>query len=243
MKNQLNSPKTGQHYLAESLNQQFFKDNDSYKFIQNELEHYQFIAKSAAHETKSAKCLLDVGNGGVFIYPITNISNITAIDIFIEEDFKKRYPNVTWLQMSALDMKFDHLFDTVIEINTLHHIIGNSVTETYKNLDIIMEQMRKVMENGGKLILLESTVPQWFLYLYKIIFPLLIRIWPLKHPPTFQFHYRDILAAGKKAGLILEEFCWIPKVGDILQLGYRVKGWLSPIQTGKFVFIKKALSH
>lgn len=230
--------KIEQHHLAKSLNQEFFKDNDSYKSIQSELEHYQFIAKSAATETKGAKHLLDIGSGGVFIYPIDHIPSVTAIDLFIEEDFKNRYPNVTWLQRSALDMQFNQQFDTVIEINTLHHVVGDSVANTYKNLDTIMEQASKAMENGGKLILLESTVPKWFLFFYQIIFPLLLLIWPLKHPPTFQFHYRDILAAGKKAGFQLEEFCWIPKTSDILQLGYRVKGWLSPIQMGKFIFTK-----
>lgn len=230
---------TKQHHLAELLNQQFFKDNDSYKSIQNKLEHYQFIAKSAAHEVKYVKCLLDIGNGGIFIYPIDHIPSVTAIDLFIEEDLKNRYPDVIWLQRSALNMQFDQQFDAVIEINTLHHVVGDSVANTYKNLDTIMEQASKAMENGGKFILLESTVPKWFLFFFKIIFPLLLLMWPLKHPPTFQFHYRDILAAAKKAGFQLEEFCWIPKTSDILQLGYRVKGWLSPVQVGKFVFTKK----
>lgn len=230
--------KSTQNNLSTTLNQQFFKDNDSYKLIQEELEYYKLIAKSAAHETKTAKCLLDIGNGGVFIYPIDHIPEVTAIDIFIEDYFESRYPNVIWTQMSVLEMEFDKLFDTIIAISILHHVIGNDVVKTYKNLDIIMKRSSKLLEKDGKLVLLESTVPQWFLYFYKIIFPLLVRIWPLKHPPTFQYHYNDILNAAAKAGLKLQEVSFIPKTGDILQFGYRVKGWMSPSKVSKFVFTK-----
>jgi SAM-dependent methyltransferase len=219
-------------------NQEFFANNDQYKTLQNKLEHYQFIAASAAHETTGARRLLDIGNGGLFIFPIEHIPDVEAIDIFVEEDFKWRYPKVKWSQMSALDMHFDQPFDTAIAINTLHHIIGNTVKATYGNLDKIMGEVAENLEPNGKFVLLESTVPAWFIAPYKLVFPLLIKLWPLKHPPTFQFYFRDILAAGEKAGLELKEFCWIPKTSDFMAFGYRVKPWMSPIQMGKFIFTK-----
>jgi SAM-dependent methyltransferase len=229
-----------QNVKSAAKNRDFFADNDLYKTLQNKLEIYQFIAKSAAHETASAHRLLDIGNGGVFIFPIGHIPDVEAIDIFVEKDFKTRYPTVKWSQMSALDMHFDKPFDTVIAINTLHHVIGDTVKATYENLDRIMEEVTKNLEPNGKFVLLESTVPAWFIAPYKFIFALLIKLWPLKHPPTFQFYFRDILAAGDKAGLQLKEFCWIPKTSDFMTFGYRVKPWMSPIQMGKFVFIKQA---
>jgi hypothetical protein len=67
---------------------------------------------------------------------------------------------------------------------------------------------------------------------------LLLALWPLKHPPTFQFHFREILATADKHGLKLAEFCWIPKTSDFMTLGVQVKPWMSPIQVGKFVFWK-----
>lgn len=220
-------------------NQDFFADNDLYKRLQSELELYLFIAKSAAHETAHARRLLDIGNGGVFIFPIGHIPDVEAIDIFVEEDFKTRYPTVKWTQMSALDMHFDRPFDTTIAINTLHHVIGDTVKTTYENLDKIMGEVARNLEPNGRFILLESTVPAWFIAPYKLIFALLVKCWPLKHPPTFQFHFRDIFAAAEKAGLQLEEFCWIPKTSDLMTLGFRVKLWMSPIQMGKFVFSKR----
>ncbi len=219
-------------------NQDFFADNDWYKRLQSELELYQFIAKSATHETAGAKRLLDIGNGGIFIFPIAHIPEVEAIDIFVEEDYKERYPGVKWSQMSALDMHFDRPFDTAVAINTLHHVIGDTVRSTYGNLDKIMSGVARNLEPNGRFVLLESTVPAWFIAPYKLIFSTLVRFWPLKHPPTFQFHFRDILSAAANAGLTLEEFCWIPKTSDLISMGARLKPWMSPIQMGKFVFTK-----
>jgi SAM-dependent methyltransferase len=227
-----------QNEKSVAKNQDFFADNELYKRLQGELELYQFIAKSAAHETADARRLLDIGNGGVFIFPISHIPEVEAIDIFVEEGFKTRYPSVKWTQMSALDMRFEKPFDTVIAINTLHHVIGDTVKATYENLDRIMGEVSRNLEPNGKFVLLESTVPAWFIAPYKLVFELLIKFWPLKHPPTFQFHFRDILAAGNNAGLRLAEFCWIPKTSDFMTMGFRVKPWMSPIQMGKFVFFK-----
>ena len=150
---------TTQNEKSVVKNQDFFADNELYKTLQGELELYQFIAKSAAHETTGARRLLDIGNGGVFIFPIAHIPDIEAIDIFLEESFKTRYPTVKWTQMSALDMRFDKPFDTLIAINTLHHVIGDTVKATYKNLDKIMGEVSRNLEPNGKFVLLESTVP------------------------------------------------------------------------------------
>jgi SAM-dependent methyltransferase len=228
-----------QNEKSVAKNQDFFADNELYKTLQSELEIYQFIARSAAHETIGAKRLLDIGNGGVFIFPIDHIPDVEAIDIFVEENFKLRYPGVKWTQMSALDMRFEKPFDTIIAINTLHHVIGDTVGATYKNLDKIMDEVSKNLEPNGKFVLLESTVPRWFIAPYKLVFEALIKFWPLKHPPTFQFHFRDILAAADNAGLKLREFCWIPKTSDLMTMGFRVKPWMSPIQMGKFIFSKQ----
>lgn len=238
----MNKPIQTQNVKSVAKNQEFFTDNDWYKTLQNELELYRFMAMSAAHETAHSRRLLDIGNGGIFIFPIGHIPEVEAIDIFVEKTFEERHPTVKWTQMSALDMQFERPFDTVVAVNTLHHIIGDTVKATYDNLDRVMVQVEKTLEPGGKFVLLESTVPAWFLAPYKMIFPLLVKLWPLKHPPTFQFFFRDILAAGKNAGLELQEFCWIPKTSDFLTMGYRVKRWMTPIQVGKFIFVKRPQS-
>jgi len=230
-----------QNKKSELKNKNFFSENNTYKSIQGDLATYKLISLTAKRETEKSKRLLDIGNGGVFIYPISHIPDVHACDIFVEKDFEQRYPNVQWHCMSALKLKFEKTFDSIIAINLIHHVNGDSVSECYKNLNSIMAEVVKSLDSEGKFICLESTMPSWFLGPYKIFYKILIKIWPLQHPPTFQFHYSEILEAANKAGLRLSEFCWIPKISDVLLLGFRVKPWLSPIKMGKFIFLKSKM--
>lgn len=227
---------TGQETRSLTSNAQWFADNETYKSAQEDLELYRFIALAAAHETEGSRALLDIGNGGIFAYPISHIPRVVAIDVFVEDDFGRRYPRVEWRQLSALEMSFSEEFDTVLAINTLHHIVGTSVAMTYANLNELMKRSTACLAANGKVVLIESTMPRWFVSLYGLLFPIALKIWPLSHPPTFQFHYRDILKAADAAGLRLSEFTWIPKTSDFIFLGLRVKRWMAPIRVGKFVF-------
>jgi hypothetical protein len=231
---------TGQENRSLASNAQWFADNESYKSAQEELELYRFIAMAAAHETEHSRALLDIGNGGMFAYPIAHIPRVVALDVFVEDDFGRRYPSVEWRQLSALEMTFSEQFDTVLAINTLHHVVGRSVAMTYANLNELMKRSAAGLTASGKVVLIESTMPRWFVWLYGLLFPVALKVWPLSHPPTFQFHYRDILKAADAAGLRLCEFTWIPKTSDFIFLGLRVKRWMAPIRVGKFVFTRRA---
>jgi SAM-dependent methyltransferase len=198
------------------------------------------MACSATHETEQSQRLLDIGNGGIFIYPIDHIPSVEAVDIFVESSFQERYPRVRWRQLSILHLDYVNEFDTVVVINCLHHVVGESVKDCYANLRAGISGIYRALQSNGKLVLLESTVPFWFLNAYKAIFPLLIRVWPLKHPPTFQFHFREIRHAAYSAGFHEVEFSWIPKTSNLMTLGIEVPGWASPIQVAKFVFRKPA---
>ena len=232
------SAKPEQESTAATLNAEFFVENDFYRVSQKNLEIYRLIGLAAAHETANSVALLDVGNGGFFEYPIGHIPDVTAIDLFVDPSFGPRYPRVEWHQLSVLEMTFDKRFDTVIAINTLHHLVGRSVEQTYVNLREFVRRARAALRPGGKLVVIESTMPRWFVALYGPIFPLVLKLWPLSHPPTFQFHYRDILTTAEDAGMTLREFTWIPKTSDFILLGVQVKRWMAPIRVGKFVFVR-----
>jgi len=224
--------------VAARKNAEFFADNEWYRSNQSRLEHYRLVANSAAHETERSQRLLDIGNGGIFIYPIDHIPSVEAVDIFVEESFRDRYPHVRWRQLSILELDYENEFDTVVVISCLHHIIGKSVRDCYLNLRTSLAGIYRSLQPGGKLVLLESTVPSWFLGPYKIVFPLLIKIWPLQHPPTFQFHFREIRDTAFSVGFHDVEFSWIPKIGNLMTLGAEVPVWISPARIGKFVFQK-----
>ncbi len=228
----------GQTNVAIRKNAEFFAENDWYKSSQGRLEMYRLIAESAAKEVKTAKQLLDIGNGGIFIFPIDHIPRVEAIDLFVDESFSARYPEVRWRKMSVLDLDDHDRFDTIILINCLHHVIGRNVAQCYENLNRIFEVTFRALQPEGKLVVIESTVPNWFLTMYKLIFQILLKLWPLSHPATFQYNCRDINRAAAAAGFKGGETTWIPKVGNIMTLGLELPAWLTPIQVGKFVYRK-----
>jgi SAM-dependent methyltransferase len=228
----------GQNEQSLRKNAAFFAENEWYKSNQDRLEIYRLIADSASHEVESSQRLLDIGNGGVFIFPIEHIPHVEAIDVFVEESFSQRYPKVEWRAMNVLDLRDQEKFDTIIAINCLHHVVGSDVNQCYQNLNRILSAVFRALEKGGKLVLLESTVPGWFLRIYKPLYPALLKVWPLKHPPTFQYDYREIDSAALATGFERVEIAWIPKVGNIMTLGFEVPGWMSPIRVGKFVYRK-----
>jgi SAM-dependent methyltransferase len=234
----MNPSEAGQNEEALRKNAAFFAENDSYKSNQNRLETYRLIAHAAAHEVEAAQSLLDIGNGGVFVFPIHQIPHVEAVDVFVEESFSKRYPKVRWRAMNVLDLEDQERFDTIIAINCLHHVVGSNVGQCYQNLARIFLVVFRALQAKGKLVLIESTVPAWFLKVYKPLYPYLLKSWPLSHPPTFQYNFRDIDVAAAETGFERVEMAWIPKIGNIMTLGFEVPGWLSPIRMGKFVYRK-----
>jgi hypothetical protein len=233
----------GQSNTAIRKNAEFFAENDWYKSNQGRLEIYRLIAESAAQEVRTATRILDIGNGGIFIFPIDHIPHVEAIDLFVDESFSVRHPEVHWRKMSVLELDDDQKFDTIIAINCLHHVIGRNAAQCYQNLNRIFEVTFRALQPEGKLVVIESTVFGWFLTMYKPIFPILLKLWPLSHPPTFQYHYRDIDRAAASAGFESGETTWIPKVGNIMTLGLELPAWLIPIRVGKFVYRKPSRLH
>lgn len=231
----------GQSNAAIRKNADFFAENDWYKSNQGRLEIYRLIADSAAQEVQTANSVLDIGNGGIFIFPIDHIPHVEAIDLFVDKS-SVRHPDVHWRQMSVLDLKDEDKYDTIIAINCLHHVIGRNVAQCYENLTRIFEVTFRALQPGGKLVVIESTVFGWFLKLYKPLFPILLKMWPLSHPLTFQYHGRDLDHAADSAGFRPGQTTWIPKSGNIMTLGLKLPAWLTPIRIGRFVYRKPSRS-
>lgn len=119
----------GQSSLAVRQNANFFAENDWYKSNQDKLEMYRLIAKSVGQEIKMSNRVLDIGNGGIFNFPIAHIPHIEAIDLFADESFSARYPEIHWRKMSVLDLDDTNSFDTIVVSNCLHHVIGTNVEQ------------------------------------------------------------------------------------------------------------------
>lgn len=221
-------------------NADFFNNNTRYEQLQERLEIYQLIRLSVQREVDTAQRLLDIGNGGFFNYEIDHISQVVACDLMLENEQKA--PNVLFKNGSILDLPFEvNSFDTVLVQNVLHHVTGRSVRQNIDNMNRAIKECIRVLEPKGKLIIVESTVPNWFFrFIEWPAYTLLSPIWPFKHPLTFQFTRQHIANSiiDYKDKLTLSEQVIIPRGNLVIQFGLIVPTMFTPIQAVKFVAIK-----
>jgi ubiquinone/menaquinone biosynthesis C-methylase UbiE len=220
-------------------NADFFDHNESYMRAQEELEIYRLIRLAVTREIRGVTSLLDVGNGGFFNYPTENIPQVTACDLMLKDEQKA--DNIQFRHGSILDLPFeDNSFNCVLEQNVLHHVVGNSVKANKQNLTRALSECVRVLKPGGKLLLIESTVPEWFYTLVEHpLYTLLVHIWPFRHPLTFQFSREVIVGEMNKLPVRIDEQAIIPRGKWVLQYGLTVPTFLTPIQALKLVFIKQ----
>ena len=220
----------------------FFDSNPDYKKYVNEFEVYRYSTMTINQSINTGiRELLDIGNGGIINYDASKIGNITALDLFFDENQTPEYSNVKFKKGSALDIPFENgKFDMVLMQNLLHHVIGKNIKESKKMLERAITESYRVLKPHGKLLILESTVPAWFYIIESMAFPLFARLNPLKHPATFQYTQECIKEAAESKGFTLLEYVNVPKGRYIIQLGFKFPSALTPVRITKFVFLKDA---
>jgi len=217
----------------------WFKDNDNYITAQANLEYYRNIELMIRREIRGEKEVLDIGNGGFFNYDAQLAGHVTAVDLFLK-DGRGPTPNTTLKQGSILAIPFPaDSFDCVILQNVLHHVTGKSVPENHKNLSGCLAEMYRCVRKGGKVVLIESTVANWFYAIEKVLFRPLLAIKKGGHPVTFQFTPRHIIDEALHQGFELMEYADAPARGlYFLQAGYKWPTRLSPARAIKLVLTK-----
>lgn len=230
---------------SQSKNTEFFLNHiDAYSANVGAIDTYHRIADALSAELKGIESLLDIGNGGVFDYDTSVVGRITGVDLFLDQlppDI--RFPaNVTMERGDALGIpKADESFDGVVMVMLLHHLIGNSVAQCVANLERAVSEAYRVLRPGGKLVVVESCVPEWFYWFERMAFPLAV---PLinrffVHPPAFQHTIHGIGRALKERFGVQARIAQIPKGKYVLQLGVKVPSALTPVQP-YLISIRKA---
>jgi len=210
---------------------------DEYGGMVGELDSYENIRTAINLHIDGLENLVDIGNGGVFAYDTNLVKKITAIDLFLDSlDFSKYPKNVILRQGDALNLEVPETFyDAVIFVMLIHHLVGENVKDTHENLTRCISEAHKVLKPGGKLIIVESCVPSWLYKAEKILFPIsnyLISKF-LTHPMAFQ--YTSDMVANKILEFFGEcEVQKIPKGKYIIQLGFKVRSFLTPVEA--FIF-------
>ncbi len=238
------SKKTTPHQTSSSINKNiaFFRDNvQEYGKNVQELDTYVAIRASINDALTGVSRLLDIGNGGVFDYDVNLVPEILALDLFLDDIDTARYPShITFKAGSALQIpESTESFDGVIMVMLLHHLVGNTVAESLINVNTSIQEAIRILKPGGKLIIVESCIPEWFYVFEKFIFPLASKIINiiLPHPITLQYPVGTIKNIMSEHSSNIEVLR-IPKGKWVLQYGYKFPSILTPVNPYRLILTK-----
>ena len=129
-----------------------------------ELDTYRLIREAVTREVAGTGRLLDVGNGGVFDYDTTQVEEIVAVDLFLDQLPASHFPpNVTPRKGDALALdEPDGSYDVVLEALLYHHLVGTRPSDSIVNIRSAIAEAERVLRPGGRLVVAESCVPAWF---------------------------------------------------------------------------------
>lgn len=233
-----------QNEVVKKKNEDFFLTNlDSYRALVADLDTYQNIFNVVNESVRGINNLVDIGNGGVFAYDPKLVNKITAIDLFLDNLDQSKYPpNVILKQGNALNLsESTNSFDGTLMVMLIHHLVGDDLSKTEKNMQKCFEECHRVLKPGGKLILVESCVPYWLYLLERLLFPVtnfLISTF-LNHPMAFQYTsgriHKTITSLFGNCGMTE-----IPKGKYVIQLGWKTPSFLTPVRPMLFIAEKKA---
>jgi SAM-dependent methyltransferase len=223
---------SGQDATSARQNAEFF-GRDKHARDVAELDTYRLIREAVTREVAGTGRLLDVGNGGVFDYDTTQVREIVAVDLFLDQIPESRFPpNATARKGDALALdEPDGSQEAVLEALLYHHLVGTRARDSVVNIRSAIAEAARVLRPGGRLIVAESCVPQFVYGVEKVLFKPLVAIAKTRllggHPAVLQLPFsllRELIAER----LEIERAYRVPAGRWITQFGRRWPTALTP---------------
>ena len=105
------------------------------------MDTYRLQAAVITGELAGARRLVDIGNGGVFVYDPSVVDEIVGVDLFAPEHSPQS--NVPFVQGRALELPLpNESCDTVLIVMLLHHLVGDGRDALEQNARRVLSEAR-----------------------------------------------------------------------------------------------------
>ncbi|MBL7132043.1 MAG: class I SAM-dependent methyltransferase [Candidatus Omnitrophica bacterium] len=172
------------------------------------------IAKAAALslEGKLKGEILDIGSGEHIDYSLESIDRLVCLDISsgsLERAEKNNKIEFIPGDARNLNMK-DNLFDCVVILHTLHHLAGNSLTATHKNIEACFNESHRVLKKTGKILIIDAVCPRIVQGIENLLFKLSFLVLGLcDKPMVYYFSLSDLMNILSKVGFKKMTFSYL----------------------------------
>ncbi len=226
-------------------------DDESREYVSTimeaESDFYEMSAVFVNRDLQNGGVALDIGNGGIINYDAERLERLDCADIYLNKKIEQAYrdvPNISFIKADITDMHgiSDASYDFVIVQNVIHHLAEESLKKTGENGRKAIRECMRVLKSGGKLIICESTVYQWFEKLERIFYPVMMRACDVIHfDRVYQYSAKSLYNLLRKelhgrAKLVRREDIGTGKY--TLFLGRKIPSGLLPISVTYYV-VKK----
>lgn len=225
----------------ENVNARFFDKWTDYQKLVESIDTYALTTRALVGELRGR--VVDVGSGGVVNYSCDDITELVLVDISTD------YPNHVALPAgavlktgSAVALPLsDSAYDGVLMQMLVHHLAETDFPTTRARSLAAFREAYRVLQPGGKIVIIESTVHPGFEFAERLAFALtrLVMRW-MGHPMVLQWAPDRLCGFAREAGFTDVRATHIPRGKWMIFLGRRMPTALVPVKLYKIVATKPA---
>ena len=223
----------------ENVNARYFDAWKDYQQLVGSIDTYDATTRALVGELRGR--VVDVGSGGVVNYDCRDITDLVLIDISTEYLEHVTLPAVAVPKTgSAVALPLaDGAHDGLLMQMLVHHLAESDYRTTRIRVQTAFNEAHRVLQPGGKVVVIESVVNRCFELAERLSFGLTRRVLRLiGHPMVFQWTPASLCAFARTAGFTDLRATRIPRGRWMIFLGHRWPTLLVPVSMYKIVATK-----